>query len=180
MWTWDRSLLTSSDRTARPKVLITITKAGCGKYKKKIDVFSAQKFSQNRFRIRRRALSVALESGNFFSVRLSFNDPIVFEVSPRLSTRTYSSAQRPSSFLLPSHHGRKAATGKSKSQRTYAPVPLRDDEDTTDGVASKGVSFRVVFGASVTPGVVITHYLPASPLLRIYERGPVSPRCTVL
>lgn len=49
---------------------------------------------------------------------------------------------------------RKATAAKARvNVRTYVrSVPLR--EDTTDSVPSKGVSFRVVSGASVTPGVV--------------------------
>lgn len=90
---------------------------------------------------------------------------IIFEVSKRVdsSQRSCSSENRRSAVIVqralsPSHRSAKGDRGWQKQKSTYVrSVPLRGGEDTTDSVASKGVSFRVVFGTSITPGVV---YLP--------------------
>lgn len=83
---------------------------------------------------------------------------IIFEACPRIvgTAVIVQRALSPSSFPP----RRKAtAAGKSKSQRTYVrSVPLRGGEDTTtDSVASKGVSFRVVFNTGRSRQVLFIH-----------------------
>lgn len=76
---------------------------------------------------------------------------------------------------LSSHRGERRPRRGQKQESTYVrSVPLR--EDTTDSVPSKGVSFRVVSGASVTPGVV-SFYLPASPCLHSVSAHVTRGRC---
>lgn len=104
---------------------------------------------------------------------------MIFEVSKRVDEARVSTL----SLVRESSVGRDRATGGylfptaakgdrdgQKQESTYVrsrSVPLRDGEDTTDSVASKGVSFRVVSGTSVTPGVV---YLPVRVSVRRYAR----------
>lgn len=96
------------------------------------------------------------------------NDWMIFEVSKRVDKARLDALARPRIVGRPwSCNGRylfpTAAKGDrdgQKQESTYVrsrSVPLRDGEDTTDSVASKGVSFRVVSDTSVTPGVI---YLP--------------------
>jgi len=84
---------------------------------------------------------------------------IIFETSKRIGQSPTLSLVRGSvgrervtrGRCLSSHHGERRPRQK---QESTCSVPLRGGEDTTDSVPSKGVSFRVVSGTSVTIGVV--------------------------